>query len=209
MSVHMRSSISASKIRRSNQARQRLYREGKNPDTINDKESTQVTISEDLADGQTVNLDASLKLLGEEEPKLLLPNDIQQLQLLLLEQQKKKQMPMPMPRQEQESQRSPSPFNEVAVAKELKRRYQEGTGEKEQAGAGQMPEPSQDLKALQVRLKMPAAHADESAAPITKRQKRGTARPSRASQRSKSNTMNGCGSSSVPIEPAEVGHHHP
>ncbi|KAL8629316.1 hypothetical protein Q9189_004965 [Teloschistes chrysophthalmus] len=217
--------LSALETQRTNQARQRLYRKQKNPDTINDKASTQATISEDLADGQTTTLDASLKLLSEENPKLVLPNDLEddqihfvgeappgerqdenhalqdyQMQLMLLEQQNKKRLLLARQEQDQEQgpdRRSASPFNEVAAAKELKRRYREGTGEKEQAETGQTLRLSRDLKALQVKLKMPAAYADESTGPTKKRQKRGTAPPSKASQIS-------CDESSTGVHAARV-----
>lgn len=104
-------------ILRTNEAQQRIYQKEEKQDAVNDKENVEITISEDLADGQNAKLDASLKLLGEDEQKLLLPSDeldddeihiietntsatqggnhaLQdyQMQLMLLEQQNKKRL---------------------------------------------------------------------------------------------------------------------
>ncbi|KAL8762341.1 MAG: hypothetical protein Q9184_001648 [Pyrenodesmia sp. 2 TL-2023] len=44
---------------------------------INDKEEIQATISAIVAHGHNAQLDASLKLLSADDPKLVLPNDLE------------------------------------------------------------------------------------------------------------------------------------
>lgn len=132
----------------------------------NDKKEIQATISADVADGHNAQLDASLKLLSEDDPKLVLRNDLEddeihiieatttgppslnvknggnhalqdyQMQLLLLEQQNKKRL------LNSRLGIGPMPLDEVAAAKEFKRRYRTVAMAQNQAGAGQYQQPS-------------------------------------------------------------------
>ena len=137
---------------------------------VTNNEGIQATISADVADGHNTQLDASLKLLSEDEPKLLLPNNLEDDDIHIREatgiglsgfneQTKKRQV---MAGQRQKHARASSPFDEVAAAKELKRRYRTdammGT---DQAEAGQHQQPSRAPEA-------------SSHIPTAKRQKRGT-----------------------------------
>ena len=92
-------------ILRTNEPQQRIDQEKEKQDVINDKENVEITISEDLADGQNAKLDASLKLLGEDEDDEIhiIETNISatqgahalqdyQMQLMLLEQQNKKRL---------------------------------------------------------------------------------------------------------------------
>lgn len=117
-SIHQ---YSFAQIQRTNEARRRIDGKEEKQDAannkVNDKENVEITISEDLGDGQNAKLDASLKLLGVDDQKLLLPSDeleddeihiietaidapqrgshaLQdyQMQLMLLEQQNKKRL---------------------------------------------------------------------------------------------------------------------
>ena len=220
--------FSKTQIQRFDQAGQRLNQKQKKQDAVEDRENIQATISEDLADGQTAKLDASLKLLGEDDLKLLLPNDLEadeihiieattsrlqdnkhdfqqyQMQLILLEQQNKKRL---LDAKREKDGRSPSPFNEVAAARELKRRHQTDAVVKKQAEAGQTQRPSRDPKALQVKRKMPALGADKGTVPAPKRQKRGTEQPTQSSKVTKSDIVNGSGSSATQTGTLEVRYH--
>lgn len=75
-SIHQ---YSLAQIQRTNEARRRIDGKEEKQDAannkVNDKENVEITISEDLGDGQSAKLDASLKLLGVDDPKLLLPSD--------------------------------------------------------------------------------------------------------------------------------------
>ena len=185
--------VSADAQPRFNYKSPRILQAGRPNETVTDKEEIQATISADLADGHDAQLDASLKLLSEDDPKLFLPNDLEddeihileatgtglsgvnlpsrgnhalqdyQMQLMLLEQQNKKRLLRA--RQEQEHPRPSSPFDEVAAAKELKRRYRtDAMMEKDQAEAGQHQPPSRAPEAFSLHI------------PTAKRQKRGTGR---------------------------------
>lgn len=66
---------SRAQTERQNKARQRISKKIEQRDAVGDKESVEITISEDLTDGQSARLDAALNLLGEEDIELLLPND--------------------------------------------------------------------------------------------------------------------------------------
>ncbi len=138
-----------------------------------DTGEVQATISADVADGHNAQLDASLKLLSEDDPKLLFPIDLDHDDIHIREATgtrlsgfneptKKRQL---MAGQRQKHARASSPFDEVAAAKELKRRYRTdammGT---DQADADQHQQPS------------PAPEASSSHIPTAKRQKRGTGR---------------------------------
>lgn len=108
---------SRAQTERQNKARQRISKKREQQAAVGDKESVEITISEDLTDGQSARLDACLNLLGEEDIELLLPSDEleddevhiietsdlielptshsladYQLQLMLLEQQNKKRL---------------------------------------------------------------------------------------------------------------------
>lgn len=177
-------------------------------------DDVEITISEDLADGQNTKLDASLKLLGEDDQKLLLPSDeleedeihiiettidapqggnhaLQdyQMQLMLLEQQNKKRLLMAR----QEKNRTDILFDQMAAAREIKRRDQKSATKNEQVYASVNQIPSQDPKATQVTSKMPATvadtGADTGAVPATKRQKRG--HQLQSSETDKSDAVNG------------------
>ncbi|KAL8770708.1 MAG: hypothetical protein Q9194_005095 [Teloschistes cf. exilis] len=112
--------------------RRRYAAKQKKSDNINDNAGTQATISEDLADGQTTNLDANLKLLSEES-KLLLPNDLEDDEIYSVD-----------PDRKLLSEGNPSSFHDVPAARQYKRRDRESLREQAQAAAGQMPEPSHD-----------------------------------------------------------------
>ena len=194
------SEYSRAQIQRNSDARQRIDQKKKKQDAVHEKEkeNVEITISEDLADGQNTKLDASLKLLGEDDQKLLLPSDeleedeihiiettidapqggihpLQdyQMQIMLLEQQNKKRLLIA--RQGQD--RTDILFDQMAAAREMKRRDQKSATKKEQVYASVNQIPSQDPKATQVTSKMPATvadtGADTGAVPATKRQKRG------------------------------------
>ena len=198
-----------------NYKRPRIEQASRPKETATDKEEIQATISADVADGHNAQLDASLKLLSEDDPKLFLPNDLEddeihileatgtgpsvvnlvtggnhalqdyQMQLMLLEQQNKKRLLMA----KQEQSRPSSPFDEVAAAKELKRRYPtDAIMGKDQAEAGQHQPHSL------------ASEASSSHIPTAKRQKRGTGR-----SREKGNIDLGNGSALTAAVP--VSHH--
>lgn len=172
--------LPSERLRESAELRKRLYAWRKNSDNINDNAGTQATISGDLADGQTTNLDANLKLLSE-EPKLLLPNDLEDDEIYSVD-----------PDRKLLSEGNPSSFHDVPATREYKRGDRESLREQAQAAAGQMPEPSHGLQELQCKLMMPAIHADENIAPATKRRKRKRG-PARHSRANKSNAVNGYG----------------
>ncbi|KAL9579549.1 MAG: hypothetical protein Q9212_005049 [Teloschistes hypoglaucus] len=195
--------LSSLKIRRPNSARQRRYEERKEQRAIYDKESAQATISEDLADGQNTRLDALLKLLCEGS-KLLLPSDLEEDETSSVDSiftrmyERLKHRPQGDLHSRivyRERKGDASSFDEIAAAKEFKRRHRESIREEEQAAEGQTPEISQDPKELQFKPRMAFAHADESIASATKRQKRGRARRSRANKR---NAVTGCGTEDMP-----------
>ena len=150
-----------------------------------DKGEVQATISADVADGHNAQLDACLKLLSEDDPELLLPNDLEDDEIHILEAtgtglsglnrhshalQKNQRLQHMLYQQEskrrQERSRLSSPFDEVAAAKELKRRYRtDAMMGKDQAEAShQQPSLAVEASALHI--------------PTAKRQKRDTS-PSR------------------------------
>ena len=119
------------------ETRQQEDRKKEQRDTFGNQQDIETTISEDLADGQTTKLDASLKLLGEDELTLFLPSDVleddeihvieapaltpadnqhngnhalqdYQMQLMLLEQQNKRRLLMARQEQDQVDTRNPS-----------------------------------------------------------------------------------------------------
>ncbi|KAL8707014.1 MAG: hypothetical protein Q9225_007885 [Loekoesia sp. 1 TL-2023] len=200
------------------QERQQCHKKQNRPDVTNDKENVQVTISEDLADGQTAKFDKCLKLLRGDDLKLLLPNNLDageihiieegshalqdyQMQLMLLEQQNKKRLLMARQEQEQDG-RGPLSFDEVA-AKELKRRHQTGAVEMKPPKVGQTPESSLDIKTLQVKRKIPALGADKGTAPAARRQKSGTKKRSDSSSVCRSDSIDGSGSSATQVGTVE------
>jgi hypothetical protein len=189
-------------IRRVDETRQRVDSKKEKQEAFNGKENVERTISEDLGDGQGAKLDSSLKLLSEDDRKLLIPGDeledgeihmiettqmgtIQggthwlqdyQMQLMLLEQQNKKRLMKA--RQEQDriqgymQDHIQTQFDHMASARELRRRYQMGAIKKQQIQGARTRNPSRDCKATQVASIMPAIGADVGTVPTTKRQKR-------------------------------------
>lgn len=106
------SEYSQTRVQRANETRQQIDQKKEKQDSVDNK-NVGTTISEDLADGQTAKLEASLKLLSEDDLKLFIPNDEleddeihiiettvggpksledYQVQLMLLEQQNKRRL---------------------------------------------------------------------------------------------------------------------
>ncbi|KAL9036392.1 MAG: hypothetical protein Q9214_006154, partial [Letrouitia sp. 1 TL-2023] len=166
-------------------------KEAKN-DVVNEADNTWTTISEDLTDGQSAKLDASLKLLSEDSQKLLLPSDqpdddefhiIETVaegapgrsnylddycdQLMFHEQQNKKRLLMMREGGEVE------PFNEADAAKESKRRYKANAMTEEQNRiAATTQKPFEAPTALRAEHEMSKPSAGLSTVHAAKRQKR-------------------------------------
>ncbi|MCJ1240998.1 hypothetical protein MMC14_009002 [Varicellaria rhodocarpa] len=163
------------------QYEQLLAPEKEEQDGVNNKQNVQTSISEDLAGGQSAKLDASLKLLSEDE---LGDNNIHiietarhsgnhalqdyQMQLMLLEQQNKKRLLLA--KQEQEGKHTP--FKKVATTREFKRLFEMSATKKERAQAAVTQKRSRDLRATQFPPKMLPTGASISPVTTTKRQKR-------------------------------------
>lgn len=191
-----------------------------------DKENTEVTISEDLADGHSANLDASLKLLGVGDLKLLLPSDeleddeihiIQttnvalrdgdhaqqqyQLQLMLLEQQNYRRLL----RAKQEPEfRGFQMFDDLASTREYERQIRPQAISKEQLRSIAADKPTSDLRAVRVRNKMPTKSAHKDTTPVTKRRKRDAQSQPQSGQRSHTNAANDEGLNKANVGPLEV-----
>lgn len=132
-----------------------------------DKGEVQATISADVADGHNAQLDASLKLLSEDDPKLLLPNSLEDGEIEATVTRLSGANYTWVAGQEQEHARPSSPFDEVAAAKESKRRYRtDAMMGKHQAEASQQQQHSLAVEASALHI------------PTAKRQKRDTS-PSR------------------------------
>ena len=192
---------SCRQIQRINEARRWIDQKKEKQDVISNKENVEITISEDLADGQIAKLDASLKLLGEDDQTLLLASDeleddeihiiettidtidanraLQeeyQMQLMLLEQQNKKRLLMAMQEQyEQYHQRKglnhQTHLHQVDVAKEFKSRYGVYALKKSPVSAAMTQKYSGDFEA-NLMPKVPVTSASTRHVPATKRQKR-------------------------------------
>ena len=164
---------------------QRIVQASRPKETVTDKEEIQATISADVSDGHNAQLDASLKLLSEDDPKLLLPNDLEDDEIHILEApgtglsgvspftsaqdylMQINEKRLLRARQEQKHPRPSSPFDEVAAAKESKRRHRtDAMMGKDQAEASHQQQPSLAVEASALHI------------PTAKRQKRHTS-PSR------------------------------
>lgn len=191
---------------------------------MSNKEIIQATIPEDLADGHKAILDGCLKLLGENDLKLLLSNDLEddgihimetttsapgngnrflqdyEMQIMLLEQQNKKRLLMA-----RQDQRGETPFNQVAAARELGRRHHNGTVEISQVEARQMEQPPHDIETLQIQRNMPALGADSANVPV-KRRKSDIARRSPSSEMSNDDLIHGSSSSGASAGTLHVSH---
>ena len=199
-------------IQRADNARKQIDQKEKT--AAEDKENIEVTISEDLADGRSANLDASLKLLGEDDLKLLLPSDhleddeihiietssvapldgnhaLQdyQMQLILLEQQNKKRLLMA--RQEQDIFSKSVQFDHLASIKESERRIRRQAIHEEHLRSKAADKPTPDLKAGHLRNKMPTDSAHKDAASVTKRRKCNARSKPQSGQPSHPNSANG------------------
>ena len=186
------SEYSRARVQRANEARQRIDQKKEKQDTVDNKKDIEITISEDLAEGQVAKLEASLKLLSEGDLKLLIPSDeleddeihiietsvevpqittalgLQdyQMQLMLLEQQNTKRLLTA-----QQSRQGHTQF-EQATARELKRRSQRILLNKKQTQTIMTQQSFGDLEAAQVEPNVLAMHADIAHTfPGSKRQK--------------------------------------
>ena len=193
---------------------------------VNDKENVETTISEDLAEGQDAKLDASLKLLGDDDLKLLLPSDepeddgihiletttnapqrgglaLQdyQMQLMLLEQQNKKRLLL----RRQEEELTHPQFDPAVASTEDRRRYVANAIKKEQVQAAVA---SRDFKATQVTPRMPATGADKGTVPARKRQKRGDRSRTQLNEVNNSDIINGGDANTAQAESIEVSDHY-
>jgi hypothetical protein len=194
---------SRAQIERTNKARQWIDQKTKKQNTVEDKDQVDATISEDLADGQTAKLDASLKLLGDDDIELLIPSDdldddeihiiettgdlftvpgsnraLQdyQMQLMLLEQQNKKRLLIA--RQKQQDALQPH-----TVARQFEIPTPVRGLQQDHIQTGVTRQSSRHLKATKVVPTMPANGADKGTIPATtKRQKRDHATRSQASK---------------------------
>ncbi|KAL9611363.1 MAG: hypothetical protein Q9167_003982 [Letrouitia subvulpina] len=208
-SIHQYSRV---QTQRADDARKQIDQKGKS--AAEDKEDIEVTISEDLADGHSANLDASLKLLSEDDPKLLLPSDqleddeihiVQttnvapqdgnhapqnyQMQLMLLEQQNKKRLLME--RQERDNVFKFAQFDHLASTREYERRIRRQAIYKEHLYSTGADKPTLDLRAGHVRNKMPTNSTRKDAASVTKRQKRNARSKPQPGQPNHPNSANG------------------
>lgn len=187
-SVHQ---YSRAKAQRGEDARNQIVTKKEKNIRAGDKENIEVTISEDLADGYSAKLDASLKLLSEDDLKLLLPNheleddevhiiqttDVAlwdgyalqdyQTQLMLLEQQNRKRLLLAKQDQDVDF----TQFDRLASI-EYERRTRGQTIYKEQLRLTAAEEPSSGLGTCHVKKKMPNSSVHKGAASATKRRKR-------------------------------------
>ena len=183
-------------IRRIDQARHWIDQKKEKLDVIDNKENIEITISEDLADGQTAKLEASLKLLSEDDLKLFVPNDepeddeihmvektfsfpaqdveshaLQdyQMQLMLLEQQNKKRFQ----KARQEKEERQIAVEQVAAVGDFRGKdYSIKIQNKPFQAHMQLIFPAA-FKATQAASDMPKAAGDAGTVPAMKRQKRG------------------------------------
>ena len=202
---------------------QRIDQKKEKKDAVNNKENLETTISQDLADGHTANLDASLKLLSEDNPKLFIPGDeleddeihiigttqggthsLQdyQMQLMLLEQQNKKRMLMAR----QEADHGPL-FDQVAAARESRRRFERDAIKKEQIEAAGTLKPSRNRKATQIAPRMPTTGTDPGTGSAKKRQKRGHQVQTQLAKVENGDVMNGRDSKVAQAQSSEVSDH--
>ena len=190
-----------------------------------DKENIQVTISEDLADGHNANLDASLKLLSEDDPKLLLRSDLfedeeihiiqrtnvaprgendalqdYQMQLMLLEQQKKKRLVMA--RQKATHALASTQFDSSASSREYERRMRKQAIYRKHLRSPEADEPISKMRADHGQNETPTN--SEEASSVTKRQKRSTRSKPRSGQQSQPNSMKDEASNKAVVESLEV-----
>lgn len=222
---------SRTQTQRANEARQRISRKNERQLAIKDKESIDITISEDLADGQVAKFDSSLKLLGEDDLELLLPNDelgddeihiiettinvpqhntsfaLQdyQMQLMLLEQQNKKRLFLART----ESPQPPTQDDRMAAVRESQWAYETDAIKMNQGQVVVDQIPSQGLEATQVTPKVPSTSADKGTAPATKRRKRHHRPRTQLSETGNADAINGSDWNTVRAESVEVGDHCP
>lgn len=206
------SEYSHARVQRANEARQRIDQRKEKQDTVDNKD-TGLTISEDLAEGQTAKLEASLKLLSEDELKLIIPSDEleddeihlietnlgvpqglkdYQSQLMLLEQANKKRFLQAVSRGNHPSFEDRTQF-EQAAAREFARRSKKFLVKKKQIQTKitQKKFPG-DLEAAQVEPNVLAMHADIAATiPGTKRQKHRHRSQLNSGELDDSNAVNG------------------
>lgn len=193
---------------------------------LENKENIQATISEDLADGYNANLDASLKLLRQDDLKLRLPSDVleddeihiiettnlktasgenalqdYQMQLMLLEQQNKKRLL----RARAELDRSVDwKFDRKASETEFERRKRRQATYREQMPTTRAGKPIPDLKAGHSKDKMPTSSAQEDRSSTRKKRKRETRSQLQLGRQNNSGSPDDKGSTRVDGEPPEV-----
>lgn len=219
-SVHR---YSRAQIQRAKDARQRIDQRKEKQEAVENKKNIEITISEDLGDGQFAKLDASLKLLGGDELKLLIPSDeleddeihiieistgnqaLQdyQRQLMLLEQQNKKRLLMA--RQEQDAFQRAQPLRSSGYARVFEGKPT--TKDKIQVSSVQKPSGDLSLRATLFTLEMPATRADQHTAPAAKRQKRCHGARDKSHKAADSGVSNGDDSNAQQAGPVEVGNH--
>lgn len=207
------SEYSRARVQRANEARQQIDQKKGKQDTVDNKKDIEITISEDLAEGQVAKLEASLKLLSEGDLKLLIPSDeleddeihiiettvevpqnltvldLQdyQRQLMILEQQNKKRLLRTKPQSDQDHTQF-----EQATARELKRRSKRILLNKKQTQTIMIQQSFGDLGAAQVEPNVLAMHADIALTiPDTKRQKHKHRSQLKLGDLDDSNTING------------------
>lgn len=194
---------SGAQIQRTNEARRQIDQNKEKQDAVNDKVNVEVTISEDLADGQSAKLDASLKLLGGDDIETTIDasqggsralQDYQR-QLMLLEQQNKERLLMAT--QEQ-----------VPAATDHEKQYETYAMKKEQVQAAVTPKLSRDLKANQVTPRMSVIGADKGPVSAKKRRKRGQGARPHLSLADNRDVINGSGSNAVQAGSVEVSDHY-
>lgn len=219
-SVHR---YSRAQIQRAKDARQRIVQKKEKQEAVENKKNIEITISEDLGDGQFAKLDASLKLLGRDELKLLIPSDeleddeihivetntsnhaLQdyQMQLILLEQQNKKRVLMA--RRKQDTFQPAQPLRSTGYA----RAFEEKPATKDKIQVPLVQKPSEDLslKATLSTLEMPATRAEQRTAPAAKRQRRCRGARDVSHKAVDSGVSNNNDSNTEQARPVEVGDH--
>ena len=221
-SVHQ---YSRAQTQRANNARKQINQE-KNT-RAEDKENIEVTISEDLADGTSAKLDASLKVLSQGDSKLLLVSDeleddeihiiettseaplvgnhsLQdyQMQLMLVEQQKRKRRLMV--RQEKYNKVRFAQFDHLASTREYERLKRRQATYEEQLRLMAADEPTSGVGARHVKNKMPTSSAHEDAASVTKSQKRITRSRPQSGQQNHSSSAKSEDPNKADVESLEV-----
>ncbi|KAI7977663.1 hypothetical protein EIK77_010254 [Talaromyces pinophilus] len=214
---------SRAQIQRAKDARQRIDQKKEKQEAVENNENTEITISEDLGDGQSAKLDASLKLLSRDELELLIPSDEleddeihiieistenhalkdYQMQLMLLEQRSKNRLLMA--RQKQDTFQRAQHLRSSGYARVFEEKPT--TKDKIQVSSVQKPSGDLSLKGTLFTLEMPTTRASQRTAPAAKRQKRCHGARDKSHKAADSGVSNGDYSNAQQAGPVEVGDH--